>query len=52
MLEYILLHPIINFVQGKIFWKDGETQDAFWDVEEDKKFEVTQPESKRQRTEE
>ena len=38
--------------QGKIFYKEGETFEEFWDVAADEKFEVKPPESKRQRTEE
>lgn len=39
-------------MQGNIFFKETDTEEAFWDVAEDEKFEVKQPDSKRQKTEE
>lgn len=38
------------FQQGNVFFKEGETEESFWDVVEDEKFEVKEPDSKRQRT--
>ena len=42
----------INFrcLHGKIFWQPNDTFESFWDVEEDKKFVVTEPDAKKQKT--
>ena len=39
-------------VQGKIFYGNVVTKAIYWDEEADEKFEVKQPESKKQRQEE
>jgi hypothetical protein len=39
-------------LQGKIFFTKDQTEEEFWDVVEDEKFEVKQPDSKRQKTSE
>jgi aldehyde reductase len=40
----------MRLLQGAIFYAPGQTSDEFWDVEADRKFEVKQPEAKKQRT--
>jgi diketogulonate reductase-like aldo/keto reductase len=40
----------MRLLQGAIFYTKGQTCDEFWDVESDEKFEVKQPEAKKQRT--
>ena len=37
-------------VHGRIFFQPTDTPETFWDVEEDEKFVITQPEAKKQRT--
>ena len=37
-------------VHGRIFFQPNDTPETFWDVEEDEKFVITQPEAKKQRT--
>ena len=37
---------------GKIFWKETDTLENFWDVAEDEKFVIKPPEAKKQRSEE
>ena len=46
----IMIVDCLKLLQGTIFWREGETQEEFWDVESDKKFEVEQPEAKKQKT--
>ena len=41
-----------HFVQGGIFYNKDTTVEGFWDVVEDEKFEVKQPEAKKQKTKE
>ena len=39
-------------LNGRIFYQPDDTLETFWDMEEDEKFVVTQPEAKKQRREE
>ena len=44
---------LLCLLQGSIFWRTGvDTEESFWDVEEDAKFEVKEPEAKKSKKEE
>ena len=36
-----------RLLTGKFMFKEGQTQDMFWDAEGDKAFEVTEPKAKK-----
>lgn len=39
-----------RLLTGKFMFKEGQTQDQFWDVKEDEAFEVREPEAKKTKT--
>ena len=40
----------VRLLTGKFMFKEGQTQDEFWDVEEDNAYEVKEPEAKKSKT--
>ena len=36
-----------RLLTGKFMFKEGQTENMFWDVESDKAFEVTEPQAKK-----
>lgn len=48
-----LLTTLLLLLQGSIFWRTGvDNEESFWDVVEDAKFEVKEPEAKKSKKEE